>query len=68
MIFLATHLVLDRYSILPVLSLDSILHVEVLDHAINGANFLSFVEGLLDPMQQWPLPNSVLIMNNAAIH
>ena len=68
MIFLTTHLILDRYSILPVLSLDSILHVEVLDHAINGANFLSFVEGLLDRMQPWPLPNSVLIMDNAVIH
>ena len=35
---------------------------------INGANFLSFVEGLLDRMQPWPLPNLVLIMDNAAIH
>ena len=68
MIFLATHLILDRYSILPALSLDSILHVEVLDYAINGANFLSFVEGLLDRMQPWPLPNLVLIMDNAVIH
>ena len=68
MISLTTHLILDRYSILPALSLDGILHVEVLDHAINGANFLSFVEGLLDRMQPWPLPNSVLIMDNAAIH
>ena len=68
MIFLTTHLILDRYSILPALSLDSILHVEVLDHAINGANFLSFVERLLDRMQPWPLPNSVLIMDNAVIH
>ena len=68
MISLTTHLILDRYSILPALSLDGILHVEVLDHAINGANFLSFVEGLLDRMQPWPLLNSVLIMDNAAIH
>jgi hypothetical protein len=58
----------DRYSILPALSLDSILHVEVFDHAITGADFRLFVAGLLDRMQPWPLPNSVLIMDNAAIH
>ena len=57
-----------RYSILPALSLDGILHVEVFDHAINSANFLSFIEGLVECMQPWPLPNSVLIMDNAAIH
>ena len=57
-----------RYSILPALSLDGILHVEVFDHAINGTNFLSFIEGLVKHMQPWPLPNSVLIMDNAAIH
>ena len=38
------------------------------DHPINGTNFLSFVEGLLEWMQPWPLPNSVLVMDNAAIH
>ena len=57
-----------RYSILPALSLDGILHVEVFDHPINGDNFLSFVEGLVERMQPWPLPNSILIMDNAAIH
>ena len=57
-----------RYSILPMLSLDEILHVEVFDHTINGANLLSFIEGLVKCMQPWPLPNSVLIMDNAAIH
>ena len=50
-----------RYSILPMLSLDEILHVEVFDHTINGANLLSFIEGLVKCMQPWLLPNSVLI-------
>ena len=66
-IFLATSNS-GRYSILPVLSLDGILHIKVFDHAINGINFLSFVEGLLEHMQPWPLPNSVLFMDNATIH
>jgi transposase len=51
-----------------VLSLDGILHVEVLDHPITGADFLTFIEGLLKCMQPRPLPNSVLVMDNAAIH
>ena len=50
------------------LSLDGILHIKVYDHPINGAKVLSFVEGLLERMQPWLLPNSVLIMDNAAIH
>ena len=57
-----------RYSILPTLSLDGILHVEVFNHTINGANFLSFIEGLVEHMQPWLLLNSVLIMDNAVIH
>lgn len=67
-IFSVTCLILDRYSILPALSLDRILHVEVLDHPVAGADFLTFIEGLLEHMQPWPLPNSVLVMDNAAIH
>jgi hypothetical protein len=57
-----------RYSILPALSLDSILHLEVLDHSFTGDEFCDFVEGVLDQMQPWPLPNSVLVLDNASIH
>ena len=58
----------DRYSILPTLSLDGILHSEVFNHTITGADFCIFVAGLLNRMQPWPLPNSVLVMDNVAIH
>jgi hypothetical protein len=57
-----------RYSILPALSLDGILHLEVLDHSFSGEEFRNFVEGVLDQMQPWPLPNSVLVLDNASIH
>ena len=46
-----------RYSILPTLSLDGILHLEVLDHSFLGKEFQDFVSGVLDRMQPWPLPN-----------
>jgi len=57
-----------RYSILPALSLDGILHLEVLDHSFSGEEFQDFVKGVLDRMQPWPMPNSVLVMDNASIH
>jgi hypothetical protein len=59
---------LFRYSILPALSLDGVIHLEVLDHAFTGHEFANFVKGVLDQMQPWPLPNSVLVMDNARIH
>lgn len=48
--------------------LDGILHLEVLDHAFDGEEFMSFVMGVVDQMQEYPLPNSVLVMDNASIH
>ncbi|KAF8161881.1 hypothetical protein BJ912DRAFT_805907, partial [Pholiota molesta] len=50
------------------LSLDGVIHLEVLDHAFTGHEFANFVKGVLDQMQPWPLPNSVLVMDNARIH
>ena len=38
----------SRYSILPALSLDGILHLEVLDHCFSGKEFQDFVSGVLD--------------------
>jgi hypothetical protein len=57
-----------KYSILPALSLDGILHLEVVENAVTGASFRQFVEGLLPRMNKWPLPNSVLVVDNASIH
>ena len=61
-------IVCSRYSILPALSLDGILHLEVLDRSFTGKDFHNFVSGVLDRMQPWPMPNSVLVMDNASIH
>lgn len=57
-----------KYSMLPALSLDGILHLEVVENAVTGEDFRRFVEGLLPRMNEWPLPNSVLVINNASIH
>lgn len=57
-----------KYSILPALSLDGILHLDVVENAVTGAVFRNFVEGLLPLMNKFPLPNSVLVIDNASIH
>jgi len=57
-----------RYSILLALSLDGILHLEVLNHSFNSDEFKSFILRLLDQMNTYPLPNSVIVMDNASIH
>lgn len=50
------------------MSLDGILHLEVQDHPFSGEEFGNFIEGVLDRMQPFPFPNSVLVMDNASIH
>ena len=57
-----------KYTILPALSLDGILHLEVVENAVTGDVFRRFLEGLLPHMNKWPLPNSVLVIDNASIH
>ena len=57
-----------KYSLLPALSLDGIIHLEVVVNAVTGNNFLQFVCGLLPQMNKWPLLNFVLVVDNAAIH
>lgn len=57
-----------RYSILPALSLDGILALEVLDRPFTALTFNTFIEGVLDQMNPWPQRNSVIVMDNASIH
>ena len=61
-------IVTDRYSILPALSLDGILHLDACRESWKGATFYRFIEALLDSMNPFPEWNSVLVMDNASIH
>ncbi|KAJ8579803.1 hypothetical protein M405DRAFT_706850, partial [Rhizopogon salebrosus TDB-379] len=54
--------------ILPALSLDGILHLDVQDHSYTSASFNGFIDGLLDNMNPFPQTNSVIVMDNANIH
>ncbi|TFY62431.1 hypothetical protein EVG20_g6705 [Dentipellis fragilis] len=57
-----------RYSILPAISLDGILHLDVFDRPVTGDLFSGFISDLLDQMQPFPNRNSVIVMDNASIH
>ena len=53
---------------LPALSLDSVLHLDVLDQSYTAELFNEFVDGLLDNMNPFPAWNSVHFMDNASVH
>lgn len=57
-----------KYSILPAICLDGIVHLEVLENGVTGEDFRRFVQDLLPRMNKWPLPNSVLVIDNTSIH
>jgi hypothetical protein len=58
----------QRYSMLPALSLDGILHLDVVDRSYTSDLFNGFIDGLIDNMNPFPAPNSVIMMDNASIH
>ena len=59
----------ENFSILPTMNIDGYLACCVYKGAVNGDTFEAFVERELLPLcQPYPGPNSVIIMDNAAIH
>ncbi|KZV93991.1 hypothetical protein EXIGLDRAFT_612228, partial [Exidia glandulosa HHB12029] len=58
----------QRYSVLPALSLDGILHAFVQDHSYTSDEFLHFIDQLLLRMNPYPQKNSVILLDNASIH
>lgn len=59
---------LSRFSVLPALSLDGVLHMDVLKCSWKGNTFYNFIDALLDNMNPYPQRNSVIVMDNASIH
>jgi len=57
-----------RYSILPAISLDGVLHLDIITHSWTAEEFRKYIDILLDQMNPYPLRNSVLIMDNASTH
>ena len=57
-----------RYSILPAISLDGDLHLDILTRSWTADEFPPFVEVLLGQMNPYPQKNSVLVLDNASAH
>lgn len=58
----------DRYSVLPALSLSGILLVDIIEGSFTKRRFSQFIDALLDQMNPFPSPNSVIVMDNCSIH
>jgi hypothetical protein len=60
---------ITSYSVLPALSLEEgILHCDIIEGSFDGGLFYNFISHLLDQMQPYPAPNSVIVMDNCRIH
>lgn len=58
----------NRYSILPAITLDGIIECKIIEGSFNTNLFTSFIEDLLEKMQGFPAPKSVVVMDNCSIH
>ncbi|KAG9087827.1 hypothetical protein FRC07_012729 [Ceratobasidium sp. 392] len=53
---------------LPGMSRDGILALDVVKGSFSAATFHTFISKLLDKMNPYPAPNSIIIMDNCRIH
>ena len=57
------------FSVLPALSLtEGIIHCDIVEGAFDADMFYVFIDRLLDRMQPYPAPNSVVVMDNCRTH
>ncbi|KAF8230701.1 hypothetical protein L208DRAFT_1019158, partial [Tricholoma matsutake] len=56
------------YSLLPALSVNGVIYSKIVEGSFTACHFYDFIDGLLDHIQPFPLPNSVIVMDNACIH
>ncbi len=61
-------IIVQRYSVLPALALDGILHADIQEGAYTADSFNHFISSLFIRMNPYPGPRSVLVMDNASIH
>lgn len=53
---------------MPGISLQGVLHLDVFTCPSTATIFNVFVTRLLKVMNPWPLPNSVIVLDNASTH
>ena len=50
------------------MTLDGIIALDIVEGSYNTKRFIKFVDGLLDQMNQFPGPRSVIVLDNCRIH
>ena len=48
--------------------MNGVIYSKIVEGSFTARRFYDFIDGLLDHMQPFPLPNSVIVMDNARIH
>jgi hypothetical protein len=66
--FLQEKLTGNRYSMLPAITMNGVIYSHIKKGAYNGNEFVEWLAGLLEIMNPYPAPNSVLILDNCRIH
>ncbi|KAH8106554.1 hypothetical protein DFH11DRAFT_1466612, partial [Phellopilus nigrolimitatus] len=57
-----------RYSLVAAISVDGYVIQKVVEDSVDGDMFMEFIIDDLPRMNPWPAEQSVLIMDNCAIH
>ncbi|KIJ27476.1 hypothetical protein M422DRAFT_190966, partial [Sphaerobolus stellatus SS14] len=57
-----------RFSLLPALSLHGMISLKIVEGSFTATTFAEFIEELLNQMNPFPGPNSVIVMDNCQIH
>jgi hypothetical protein len=58
----------SRYTVLPALSLEGVIHLDIFNGSVTAEIFNQFARQLVQLMNPWPGRNSVLVIDNASIH
>ncbi|KAF9653505.1 hypothetical protein BDM02DRAFT_3086817, partial [Thelephora ganbajun] len=54
--------------VLPALTLNGIIALDIVEGSYNTKRFKRFISSLLDQMNVFPSPSSVVVMDNCRIH
>lgn len=57
-----------RYLVLPALTLDGIIALDIVEGSYNAKQFKKFISSLLSQMNVFPEPHSVIVIDNCRIH
>jgi DDE superfamily endonuclease len=58
----------NSLSVLPAITTEGIIYSHIKEGSYNGDQFLVWLEGLLQRMNPYPAPRSVLVIDNCRIH